>query len=271
MKKKLGSLLLALTLALSLSVPALAEEAAPGDRVHPLTGEGAAPSAAGFTDAARIGQWEAVAALTKLGIVKGKDDGSFDPAGPVTRAELASMFTAILLGGEEAELWTERCPSFSDISGHWAEEKIKFCADCSIIQGRGDGIFDPDGEVTGVEIAKMILCALGYEPAVYALTGPDWQLKTNIYANMTKNKLYDGVEELDPNLPASRETAARMLYNALSAQVLKIHIEDRKFKMDGTMLLEAKPAVDKDGNPVSLLNEHFAIGAVGDLPAQPGK
>lgn len=269
MRKRIGSLLLALTLTLSLAAPALAAETPSDERVHPLTGEGAAPSATAFTDAAQIAQWEAVAALTKLGIVKGKDNGSFDPAGPVTRAEVASMFTAIQLGGEEEELRTKEEPSFSDIKGHWAESKIELCTGSSIIQGRGDGIFDPDGEVTGTELAKMALCALGYEPDVYGLTGPDWQLNTNAYANMTNVRLYDGVEELGPNLSVNRETAARMLWNALKAQVIKKRVKG--FNMDGTVAWELIHDVDEDGNPVSLLNEHFSIDTVGDLPVRPGK
>lgn len=269
MRKRIGSLLLALTLAVSLSMLALAAEAPSDDRIHPITGEGAAPSAAAFTDAARIAQWEAVAALTKLGVVKGKDDGSFDPAGSVTRAEVASMLTLILLGGVEEELWTPKDPTFSDISGHWAESEIEYCVAAGIISGRGDGIFDPDGQVTGVELAKMALCTLGYSPDIYALTGPNWQLNTDLYANMSKNELYAGLEELDTSLPVDRETAARILYNTLKAQILKADVKDMKINIDGSLMWEVRPAVDEAGNPISLLQELFDMDTVGDLPVQP--
>lgn len=51
----------------------------------------AVPASAAYSDGAHITHLTAVTALTELGVVQGKDDGSFDPAAPVTRAEAAQI------------------------------------------------------------------------------------------------------------------------------------------------------------------------------------
>ena len=47
-----------------------------------------AVSAGDFTDADEITNEEAVSVLASLGVITGKDDGSYDPAGTITRAEM---------------------------------------------------------------------------------------------------------------------------------------------------------------------------------------
>ena len=42
-----------------------------------------------------------------LSIINGKDDGSFDPKAPVTRAEMAKMITVALNGGVDPVLGTQ--------------------------------------------------------------------------------------------------------------------------------------------------------------------
>lgn len=49
---------------------------------------------------------------------------------------------------------------FYDVKGHWAEETINSLAKKGVINGRGDGIFDPDGTVTRAEFVKLLVCAV---------------------------------------------------------------------------------------------------------------
>ena len=46
--------------------------------------------------------------------------------------------------------------TFSDISGHWAEKTILKLAEKAIINGMGDGSFNPDGNVTRAQLAAIV-------------------------------------------------------------------------------------------------------------------
>ena len=180
-----------------------------------------AVSASDFTDADEIVNTEAVSVLTTLNVINGKEDGSyFDPTGIVTRAEMAKMITVALHGGEEPVLGTKTNPSYSDIKGHWAESYIEYCTSVGIISGRGNGKFDPAATVTVAEAAKMLLTALGYDAAVFGLTGSDWQVKTDVQANNAK--LYEGLPASVTTSDAlTRDNAAQMIYNTLDAYIME--------------------------------------------------
>lgn len=179
-------------------------------------------SAKDFTDAADIEHAEAVDILVALSVVNGKEDGShFDPKGDVTRAEMAKMIAVLMNGGSEANTGVKSTPSFTDIGGHWAEGWIEYCADMKIINGRGDGSFDPNGNVTGVEALKMVLTALGYDAEAYHLVGASWAAQTLERARNTGNvKLIEGLDSVVMTAPATRDTAAQMIWNGLQAYVV---------------------------------------------------
>ena len=148
-------------------------------------------SAADFTDADKIAHDDAVNTLVALKIVDGKPDGSFDPEGNVTRAEMAKMIATAMNGGNEANTGVKTNPTFTDIKGHWAESYIEYCSDMKIISGRGDGTFDPGANVTGLEATKMVLTALGYAADAYQLTGATWATRTDELARQASPKLYE--------------------------------------------------------------------------------
>lgn len=50
---------------------------------------------------------------------------------------------------------------FTDIAGHWGETYIKSLADKGMVDGVGDGKFNPDGTVTRAEFLKMAMDAAG--------------------------------------------------------------------------------------------------------------
>ena len=45
-----------------------------------------------------------------------------------------------------------------------------------ILAGTGNGNFDPEGELTGLAFAKMMLVALGYDAKVANYVGNDWAI-----------------------------------------------------------------------------------------------
>ena len=98
------------------------------------------------------GQWhnKAVSTMAKLGIVKGRRADRFDPDASITRAEFAAICARFNTKP------VENSSSFSDISGHWAENEIERAAAFGWISGYPDGTFRPDARITRAEAMTMI-------------------------------------------------------------------------------------------------------------------
>ena len=98
------------------------------------------------------GQWhnKAISTMTKLGIVKGRRADRFDPDASITRAEFAAICARF------NTRTVENSGSFSDISGHWAENEIERAAAFGWISGYPDGTFRPDARITRAEAMTMI-------------------------------------------------------------------------------------------------------------------
>ncbi len=169
---------------------------------------------AAFTDSADIKSTEAVDTLTALGVIDGFEDGSFQPNGTVTRAQMAKMIYVARTGNANADSYKSATTSFTDVNNHWAAGFVKYCQANGIIAGKSATKFDPDATVTGVEAAKMLLVTMGYQPAKAGLTGAGWDQKTIGLAS--ENKLLDDVNaDLYSALP--RQYAAQVIYNTLNA------------------------------------------------------
>ena len=97
-------------------------------------------------------QWhnKAVSTMAKLGIVKGRRADRFDPDASITRAEFAAICARFNTKP------VENSGSFSDISGHWAENEIERAAAFGWISGYPDGTFRPDARITRAEAMTMI-------------------------------------------------------------------------------------------------------------------
>ena len=104
-----------------------------------------------FSDVAN-GQWhnKAISTMAKLGIVKGRCADRFDPDASITRAEFAAICARFNTKP------VENSGSFSDISGHWAENEIERAAAFGWISGYPDGTFHPDARITRAEAMTMI-------------------------------------------------------------------------------------------------------------------
>ena len=104
-----------------------------------------------FSDVSN-GQWhnKAISTMAKLGIVKGRRADRFDPDASITRAEFAAICARFNTKP------VENSSSFSDISGHWAENEIERAAAFGWISGYPDGTFRPDARITRAEAMTMI-------------------------------------------------------------------------------------------------------------------
>ena len=173
---------------------------------------------AAFSDQDKIENTEAVDATTALNIIGGYEDGSFHPERNIKRSEVTKMICVALNGGKEPNLATPAVPTFSDVRGTsdgWAEKYIESCVAQGIVSGVGDNRFSPAGNVTGSQLAKMLLVAIGYDADIEHFTGNAWETNVNVVA--TQKGLYKGLEAMDVSAAVTRDQAAQMVWNALKA------------------------------------------------------
>ena len=175
-------------------------------------------SNAAFSDVDKIDHKEAVEVMNALGVINGMPDGSFAPAGNVTRAEMAKMITIIMLGDIDAAAFKGTATDLTDINGHWAEGYIKYCYSQGVIAGRGDGTFAPNANVTAVEAAKMLLVAIGYNATVQGYVGSQWSI--NIIRDAQLSKLFADLSVTSTKV-LTRDEAAQMIYNAVDADLIE--------------------------------------------------
>ncbi len=94
-----------------------------------------------------------------LGIIEGYEDGSVQPESTVTRAEMATIILRMLNTASTSTY----ANVFLDVAAdHWAANNIQTAVEQGIVNGMGDGTFQPDGNVTYEQVIKMLVCALNY-------------------------------------------------------------------------------------------------------------
>ena len=172
-------------------------------------------NAADFADAKDIDNKEAVEVMNAIGVLIGDENGKFNPDANLTRAQAAKIICVMLLGQTAADGLNLKA-NFSDVSG-WAESYIAYCASQGIVAGVGNGKFDPDGQLTGYQFAKMLLVALGYDAELESMIGSDWQVnvaKLSISAGLT-----DGLN-IALSKVITRDEAAKMAFNTLKATMV---------------------------------------------------
>ena len=216
---------------------------------------------AAFSDQSKIKNTEAVDACTALNIIGGYPDGSFKPEGNITRAEVTKMICVALNGGKEPNLATNATPTFSDVrtnaNSAWAEKYIESCAAQGIVSGVGGGKFAPNGNVTGVQLAKMLLVSLGYKSENEGFTGNAWA--TNVNVRAAQKGLYDGLEKMDTSAALTRDNAAQMVWNALNAYEVEYKttlVADSKGQLSSQITVQDK-VVGSTNDKITLLEDKY--------------
>ena len=185
--------------------------------------------AASYSDQADIKASTAVDMLSSLGVIQGYDDGSFKPNTTVTRAQMAKMIFTIMNGGNDnANAYASLPTAFTDLpTAAWAQGYVRYLQNTGIIAGKSATKFAPNDTVTGLEAAKMVLVAAGYNAQKAGLTGAAWAQNTMKYGQL--NNLFEDVDT-DLNAALPRQYAAQILYNALDMErvVWSNDIEDFK-------------------------------------------
>ena len=158
--------------------------------------------------------------MEALGVFQGDENGNFNPTANVTRAEAAKMIYVLKNNGvDDGAVAFQGVSKFSDVpTGHWAEGYVNYCANLGIMAGwteNGQQVFNPSGNVTGVELTKMLLCLVGYRADIQGYTNNNsWQ------ANVLLDGANAGItNNYTPSVYAAapRQWTARLLVNAINA------------------------------------------------------
>ena len=191
--KKLLALVLALVMTLSLAVVG---------------------SNAAFKDADKVNETyaEAVDVLAGMKVFQGYTDGSFQPEGSITRAEVAAIVYRLYTGDvadKQASLYASY-NKFNDMNGAaWAKGYIGYCANAGLVKGYDAKTFAPQDKVTGYQALAMILRAVGYDKNG-EFVGADWQL--HVAQTAQQRGVLKNVRGEDLNAAASRQLVAELLF-----------------------------------------------------------
>ncbi|CAM3765394.1 S-layer-like y domain-containing protein [Cohnella lubricantis] len=158
---------------------------------------------------------KAIEYASRLGIIEGKPDGKFNGSEKVTRAEFTAMIVRALgldTTGEDG--------SFSDTNGHWADAYIRALHRIGIVNGTGNGAFQPDQEITRAELAAILARVLSMSAANGASKFSDisghWAAD-NI-EQLSRAGIVNGVSDgrFAPNDTAARDQSAAILMRMLN-------------------------------------------------------
>jgi len=176
-------------------------------------------SSAAYDDAADINYDEAVDVMTAVGVFQGKGS-NFDPKANLNRAEAAKIVAYLMLGNDTAESIKGSGSKFTDVpADHWAAGYIEYLASAGVLSGVGGGKFDPNGQVTAIQLAKMLLVALGYDAEIEGFVGSDWAINIQKVAN--KVGIYDGNDAVVGNNPVTRDEAALYTFNTVKSPMVE--------------------------------------------------
>ena len=155
-----------------------------------------------------------------MGMVKGYQDGTFQPNHSVTRAEFAVMLMNVLKPQGEAEKLT-----FTDTAtiGAWAQTAVAQAVQAGIIKGYEDGGFRPNAEITRAEMAVILAKALGKSSEVKLNTSfaddkdiPAWAKSSVDFVKQAGMVQGKGDNEFAPQDSATRAEAVTVLLKLLA-------------------------------------------------------
>lgn len=166
--------------------------------------------------------------LAQLGIVKGKTADTFEPDARLTRGEfVALLLRAADLAPKDDEEFSADLP-FEDVPpDHWAHRYVAKAARLGIItQAEYRRKFEPEGNITRMEISIMLTRALGLDAEAMEDAGSKLPfddakevppLHRGYVLRSIEWKVLKGYEDntFRPNRPATRREACVMLYRVL--------------------------------------------------------
>ena len=173
---------------------------------------------------------EAVDVMVAVGVLKGYDNGNFGAKDTLTREQAAKIIAYLELGEKAADALVGGA-TFTDVAAsRWSAGFVGYCAQAGVVNGVGNGAFDPAGQLTALQFGKMLLVELGYDAKAEKMVGNDWAINTSKL--MATAKLMDGIEG-SVNQVLTREQAAQMCLNAIEAPMVTYETKGSSISVNG--------------------------------------
>lgn len=138
---------------------------------------------------------EAIESMAVKGIIDGKSQDKFAPKDNITRAEFAALASRMLKYNEE----TEKQLPFKDVKkDKWYYNSVSAVYENGLMEGKSDKGFDPEGNITREEMAKII----------------GGILEKNSYKKQDKKELAK-FKDKDSVAPWAQEAAAIAVHNGV--------------------------------------------------------
>ena len=138
---------------------------------------------------------EAIESMAVKGIIEGKSEDKFDPAANITRAEFGALVSRMLKLNED----TNKDIPFKDVPNNkWYYNSVAAIYENGLINGRTNTSFDPEGNITREEMAKIIGNIL----------------ESNSYKKQDKKELAK-FKDKNSIAPWAEETASIAVYNGV--------------------------------------------------------
>lgn len=174
-------------------------------------------------EAFAVSRDEKIAVMKRLGIVNGYPDGSLGLDRPIKRSEAAALLVRV---GKVEHLANRRMQIYPDVPmTHWANgyiavtKAIRNKNGVVPIEGYPDGTFRPERNITNAEMMKILVSVkdkrLTKAKAAKA-TWPDSWIQWAEEVGIAGAKA--GLENLNPNAPATRGDVFGMLFNGFAVK-----------------------------------------------------
>ena len=167
---------------------------------------------------------EAVEVLAGIGMYQGDTEGTFRPQENLSRAEVAVLLYRLDTGdydGSKVDTYAGY-DEFTDVpSTEWYAGYVNYAYVAGWIIGNGDGTFGPENNVTGAELATMLLRALGRDAEGEEISGDNWALDASVLA--AKLGLNKNLPSVFMSKDATREQTAQMIFNALNTNTWRFN------------------------------------------------
>jgi len=212
---------------------------------------------------------EAIDFLKLLGIYVGTSEETFVAAAkePVNRAQMALFTSRFITGQVDPAYWmtSENDSGFTDIEDLYEEAigAISFASQKGIVNGVGEGLFDPETGVQYREAITMIVRALGY---TYKASGYPWS-----YINKAREiGLLDGITGINYTTQINREVVAQLLYNALFVEIDGTNVAETAFNVGKTtVMITASNKIVYEYDAAKVTRENFVRFAEVDEQGEP--
>lgn len=180
-----------------------------------------------FPDINDVRSWAGlqIQSIASKGVIDGRPNGNFDPRANITRAEFAKMIVRAL----NLELSTATHAFGDVVAGSWYEGYVAAAYDQGIVNGRGEGRFAPNANITRAEMATMIARAAALvkeldlevdieeELAVFADADRIHEsLRAGVAFAASANIVIGDKGNFNPSANATRAQAAVAIYRALN-------------------------------------------------------